>query len=91
EISGLLAKWSASRRVKSGARDDNGNVAAANTTVVNTRNSLVMTHGVHLAVQGMEDVAVIASEDAVYVGQLKDSQNVGQLVKMLASSSATAK
>jgi len=76
---------------KSGVRDDNGNVAAANTTVVNTRNSLVMTHGVHLAVQGMEDVAVIASEDAVYVGPLKDSQNVGQLVKMLASSSATAK
>lgn len=76
---------------KSGARDDNGNVAAANTTVVNTRNSLVMTHGVHLAVQGMDDVAVIASEDAVYVGPLKDSQNVGQLVKMLASASTTAK
>ncbi|MFL5013056.1 MULTISPECIES: mannose-1-phosphate guanylyltransferase/mannose-6-phosphate isomerase [Rhizobium] len=76
---------------KSGARDGNGNVAAANTTVVNTRNSLVMTHGVHLAVQGMDDVAVIASEDAVYVGPLKDSQNVGQLVKMLASTSATAK
>ncbi|TBE24567.1 mannose-1-phosphate guanylyltransferase/mannose-6-phosphate isomerase [Rhizobium ruizarguesonis] len=76
---------------KSGARDGNGNVAAANTTVINTRNSLVMTHGVHLAVQGMDDVAVIASEDAVYVGPLKDSQNVGQLVKLLASTSATAK
>ncbi len=35
-------------------------------------NSLVMTHGVHLAVQGMDDVAVIASEDAVYVGPLQD-------------------
>jgi mannose-1-phosphate guanylyltransferase len=76
---------------KSGTRDADGNVAAANTTVVNTRNSLVMTHGVHLAVQGMDDVAVIASEDAVYVGPLKDSQNVGQLVKMLASASATSK
>lgn len=76
---------------KTGARDENGNVAARNTTVVNTRNSLVMTHGVHLAVQGMDDIAVIASEDAVYVGRLQDSQNVGNIVKMLASVPATSK
>ncbi|WP_205927111.1 mannose-1-phosphate guanylyltransferase/mannose-6-phosphate isomerase [Rhizobium sp. P32RR-XVIII] len=76
---------------KSGRRDAEGNLAAANTTLVNTKNSLVMTHGVHLAVQGLEDVAVIASEDAVYVGRLKDSQNVGSLVKMLAAKSPTAK
>ena len=76
---------------KSGDRDADGNVATGNTTVVNTRNSLVMTHGVHLAVQGLEDVAVIASEDAVYVGNLKDSQNVGSLVKLLAKSPKTSK
>lgn len=49
-----------------------------------------MTHGVHLAVQGLEDVAVIASEDAVYVGHLKDSQDVGKLVKLLAGQKKTA-
>ncbi len=76
---------------KSGNPDEKGNVAAENTTVVNTRNSLVMTHGVHLAVNGMDDVAVIASEDAVYVGHLKDSQDVGAIVKMLASKPATSK
>ncbi len=76
---------------KSGASDTDGNVAAANTTLVNTRNSLVMTHGVHLAVHGMDDVAVVASEDAVYVGRLQDSQEVGAIVKMLAAKSATAK
>ncbi|MDK4738098.1 mannose-1-phosphate guanylyltransferase/mannose-6-phosphate isomerase [Rhizobium sp. CNPSo 3464] len=76
---------------KTGKRDDNGNVAAGDTTLINTKNSLVMTHGVHLAVQGMEDVAVIASEDAVYVGHLKDSQEVGKLVKLLASQKTTAK
>ena len=58
---------------KSGSRDEHGNVAAGNTTVVNTKNSLIMTHGVHLAVQGMDDIAVIASEDAVYVGRLQDN------------------
>jgi mannose-1-phosphate guanylyltransferase len=76
---------------KSAKRDADGNLAASNTTLVNTRNSLVMSHGVHLAVQGLEDVAVIASEDAVYVGRLKDSQNVGSLVKMLAAKPLTAK
>lgn len=74
---------------KAGARDDNGNVAAANTTLVDTRNSLAMTHGVHLAVQGMEGVAVIASEDAVYVGRLDESQSVGSMVKMLAALPST--
>ncbi|SCW67505.1 mannose-1-phosphate guanylyltransferase [Rhizobium mongolense subsp. loessense] len=76
---------------KTGTRDPNGNVATANTTLVNSRNSLVMSHGVHLAVQGMEDVAVIASEDAVYVGKLQDSQSVGDLVKTLAALPATSK
>ncbi|MFP3802639.1 mannose-1-phosphate guanylyltransferase/mannose-6-phosphate isomerase, partial [Paraburkholderia sp. SIMBA_027] len=57
---------------KSGNRDEHGNVATANTTLMNSRNSLVMSHGVHLAVQGMDDIAVIASEDAVYVGRLQD-------------------
>ncbi|KRB61920.1 mannose-1-phosphate guanyltransferase [Rhizobium sp. Root708] len=76
---------------KSGSRDEYGNLAAANTTLINTKNSLVMTHGVHLAVQGMDDIAVIASEDAVYVGRLQDSQEVGTIVKMLASAPATSK
>jgi mannose-1-phosphate guanylyltransferase len=76
---------------KTGERDGDGNLAAANTTLINTKNSLVMTHGIHLAVQGLDDVAVIASEDAVYVGRLGDSQNVGSIVKTLAKAAATSK
>jgi mannose-6-phosphate isomerase-like protein (cupin superfamily)/Skp family chaperone for outer membrane proteins len=57
---------------------------------VNTRNSLVMSRDNHLAVQGMEGVAVVASEDAVYVGRLDDSQQVGNLVKLLAADKKTA-
>lgn len=75
---------------KLGTRDDNGNVADENTTLVDTHNSLVMSDGIHLAVQGLDDVAVIASEDAVYVGRLIDSQEVGKLVKLLASRPSTA-
>ncbi|WP_047457043.1 mannose-1-phosphate guanylyltransferase/mannose-6-phosphate isomerase [Rhizobium rhizogenes] len=84
-----LGSWDSVWKV--GKQDDNGNVAAGSTTLINTKNSLVMTHGIHLAVQGLEDVAVIASEDAVYVGHLKDSQEVGKLVKLLAGHKTTAK
>jgi mannose-1-phosphate guanylyltransferase len=74
---------------KLGSQDADGNVALGNATVVNTKNSLVMSRTSHLAVQGLDGVAVIASEDAVYVGKLDESQSVGALVKLLASSKST--
>ncbi|WP_268750795.1 mannose-1-phosphate guanylyltransferase/mannose-6-phosphate isomerase [Ensifer adhaerens] len=75
---------------KLGARDEAGNVVLGNATVINTENSLVMSNNSHLAVLGLEGVAVIASEDAVYVGRLDDSQHVGKIVKHLAATKATA-
>jgi mannose-1-phosphate guanylyltransferase len=75
---------------KLGARDDADNVISGNATLVNTRNSLVISRHGHLAVQGLEGVAVVASEDAVYVGRLDESQNVASLVKQLASAKTTA-
>lgn len=75
---------------KLGRQDEKGNVTSGNTTLVNTKNSLVMSRYGHLAVQGQDGIAVIASEDAVYVGRLDESQNVGKLVKHLAAAKATA-
>ena len=75
---------------KFGVQDADGNVSDGNATLINTRNSLVMSRNTHLAVQGLEGVAVIASEDAVYVGRLDESQKVGKIVKQLASAKATA-
>lgn len=68
---------------KLGDKDENGNVTGRNTTALNTSGSLVISRGPHLAVQGMEGVVVVASEDAVYVGRLDDSQSVGNVVKHL--------
>lgn len=84
-----LGSWDAVWKV--GQSDSDGNVVATNTTVLSTKNSLVMTQGIHVAVHGMEEVAVIASEDAVYVGRLQDSQKVGDIVKLLAAAPNTAK
>ncbi|HBF31082.1 mannose-1-phosphate guanylyltransferase/mannose-6-phosphate isomerase [Rhizobium sp.] len=70
--------------------DANGNVVQGNVTVRNTTNSLVISRNAHMAVQGMDGVAVIASEDAVLVGRLDNAQDVGNLVKILASDKKTA-
>lgn len=84
-----LGSWDAVK--KSGTADGDGNVSGNNTTVYETTNSLVLSRGPHVAVHGLDGVTVIASEDAVYVGRLSESQNIGKLVKKLASSSATSK
>jgi mannose-1-phosphate guanylyltransferase len=83
-----LGSWDAVWKV--GEQDEAGNVVIGNATVINSSNSLVLSRSVHLAVQGLKDVAVIASEDAVYVGRLEDSQEVGKLVKRLAADPSTA-
>ncbi|PZU82671.1 MAG: mannose-1-phosphate guanylyltransferase/mannose-6-phosphate isomerase [Shinella sp.] len=83
-----LGSWDAVWKI--GQPDADGNVVHGNATVIGTRNSLVMSRNSHLAVQGMDGVAVIASEDAVYVGRLDESQKVGDLVKLLASRKETA-
>ncbi|SOC43501.1 mannose-1-phosphate guanylyltransferase (GDP) /mannose-6-phosphate isomerase type 2 [Rhizobium subbaraonis] len=75
---------------KLGEQDGSGNVADGRTTLLDTHNSLVLSKDIHVAVQGMSDIAVIASEDAVYIGRMEDSQNVGKLVKHLASMRETA-
>lgn len=70
--------------------DEAGNVSNGNATLSNTTNSLVLTDRAHVAVEGMDDVAVIATEDAVYVGKLSEAQKVGPLVKALRTRPETA-
>jgi mannose-1-phosphate guanylyltransferase len=68
---------------KSLPKDAAGNVATGGATLSNTSNALVVTDHAHVAIEGLDDVAVIASEDAIYVGRLSDAQKVGALVKQL--------
>ncbi len=71
--------------------DEEGNSARGPVNLVNTENSLVYSENLHVTVNGMDDVAVIASEDAIYVGRLSDAQSVGAVVKSLAQNPAFAK
>lgn len=70
-------------------RDASGNAVAGSALLSNTTNSLIVTETAHVVVDGLDDVAVIATEDAVFVGRLSQAQNVGALVKLLKAEPAT--
>ncbi|HWV01199.1 MAG TPA: mannose-1-phosphate guanylyltransferase/mannose-6-phosphate isomerase [Devosia sp.] len=76
-----LGSWDAVWKVS--AKDEQQNAVLGDATLSNTSNSFVLTEKAHVAVEGLEDVAVIATEDAVYVGKLSEAQKVGQMVKTL--------
>jgi mannose-1-phosphate guanylyltransferase len=71
-------------------KDEGQNVTNGNATLSNTHNSLVISDRAHVAVEGLDDIAVIATEDAVYVGKLSEAQKVGPLVKALKAKPETA-
>lgn len=75
---------------KSGEKDELGNVLRGACSVSDTTNSLVFSEKMHVVVNGLNDVAVIASEDAVYVGHLSQAQAVGAVVKRLKNDPATS-
>jgi mannose-1-phosphate guanylyltransferase len=68
---------------KASPRDASGNVSNGNATISEATNSLVMSEKAHVVLDGVDDIAVIASEDAIYVGHLSNAQRVGAAVKAL--------
>jgi mannose-1-phosphate guanylyltransferase len=82
-----LGSWDAVWKVS--GKDASQNAVLGDATLSNTSNSFVLTEKAHVAVEGLDDVAVIATEDAVYVGRLSDAQKVGQMVKTLKQSPDT--
>jgi mannose-1-phosphate guanylyltransferase len=83
-----LGSWDAVWKTSS--KDINGNVTRGVTTLSNTAGSLIVTEKAHVAVEGLRDVVVIASEDAIYVGKLSEAQRVGAMVKALKADPATS-
>ncbi|HVY50695.1 MAG TPA: mannose-1-phosphate guanylyltransferase/mannose-6-phosphate isomerase [Devosia sp.] len=76
-----LGSWDAVWKVSQ--KDKGQNAVMGGATLSNTSNSFVLSERAHVAVEGLDDVAVIATEDAVYVGRLSEAQKVGQMVKTL--------
>jgi mannose-1-phosphate guanylyltransferase len=76
-----LGSWDAVWKVS--PKDAAKNAVLGKASLSNTTNSFVLTDKAHVAVDGLDDVAVIATEDAVFVGRLSEAQKVGQVVKTL--------
>ena len=70
-------------------RDEAGNAVTGPALLSNATNSLVVSEGAHVVLDGLDDVAVIATEDAIFVGRLSQAQNVGKLAKQLKADEAT--
>lgn len=68
---------------KTGQHDERGNVQRGPVTLGSVSRSMVISEKHHLVVDGLDDIAVLASEDAVYVGRLSSAQQVGEMVKRL--------
>lgn len=74
---------------KSSKQDAAHNATIGPVTLSNTTRSFVLSERAHVAVEGLDDIAVIASEDAIYVGKRSEAQKVGTMVKDLKSRAET--
>jgi mannose-1-phosphate guanylyltransferase len=75
---------------KTSDKDANQNATRGPVTLSNVSNSLVISDDGHVAVDGLDDVVVVATNDAVYVGKLTEAQKVGAMVKTLRANKETA-
>lgn len=64
-------------------RDDVGNVMQGNVEASNTQNSLVISDDKLTVVNGLENIAVVVTEDSVLVSDINDTNAVGDIVSRL--------
>ena len=82
-----LGSWDAVWKVS--PQDGRHNAVIGSATLSNTTNALVISERAHVAVEGLDDVAIIVTEDAVFAGRLSEAQKVGAMVKALRAAPAT--
>ena len=82
-----LGSWDAVWKISD--KDSADNVGGDNVTFSNSNRSLAVTNHAHVVIEGLDDIAVIASEDAIYVGKLDEAQKVSAVVKSLRANKTT--
>lgn len=70
-------------------KDTANNAVKGAVTLADVTNSLLISDHAHIAAVGLNDIAVVATDDAIYVGKLSDAQTVGSLVKTLRNDKRT--
>lgn len=59
-----------------GAKDDNGNHGSENTIHIDSKNNLVLSNNIPVAIIGLEDIMVVVSPDGILVAPKNRSQDV---------------
>lgn len=76
-----IGSWDALRALESG--DESGNVTRGSVMMLDSHNNFIHSDGPLVAAVGLDDIAVVATEDAVLVMPTKRAQDVKQLVAKL--------
>lgn len=76
-----IGSWSA--LWQESAQDEDGNVLQGDIIAMNTRNSYIRSEGRLVATLGLEDLIVVATEDAVLVADKAHDQDVKRVVESL--------
>ncbi|WP_163649717.1 mannose-1-phosphate guanylyltransferase/mannose-6-phosphate isomerase [Modicisalibacter sp. 'Wilcox'] len=76
-----LGAWSALWEIE--AKDENGNVTRGDVLLHETRNSYVHADHAMVATTGVEDLIIVATDDAVVVANRHQAQDVKKLVEQL--------
>jgi mannose-1-phosphate guanylyltransferase/mannose-6-phosphate isomerase len=76
-----LGTWEAVWQV--GNSDDAGNVSRGDVIISNSRNSLVYANNRLVGIEGLENIVVVETADAVLVTERSQSQNIKHLVNKL--------
>lgn len=66
-------------------KDGQGNAARGNAVFEDSRNCIVTTDGAVVALEGIDDLVVIATQDAILVSRQKDANGLKRLVAKLKS------
>ncbi len=78
-----IGSWDAVRDLL--PQDDDGNAARGPSAFVDARNNITFSDGPRIAIVGLEDLAVIATPDAVLVARRSDAAGVKRLAEYLKS------
>lgn len=76
-----LGVWSELWQIRN--KDGDNNVLIGNVTTVDTKNSYVLSRGPLVGTVGIDDLVVVAMDDAVLVSSKNEAQKVSQLVDLL--------
>ena len=75
---------------KAGTKDSGQNFMQGPVFATDAKNSLIISDSMHIEADRVNDMAIIASEDAIYIGPLHDSSNITHIMRRLNSSHHTS-